>query len=245
MLARRERQVVRGIVVHQVDVGAQSGARVQALEEVVAEQRVLGDPPGERRLERVDVVDALADVAALVEQVLVHVGHRGGVRIEADVAREDLCERRAGRALDADLHARLQHAVAFGDALKPRIEPRAVERMRQGADQAACRLHREVRVGIEGDDVLDCAHDPGIAMNDDKAGVGRAAQEPVELGELAALPLPPHPPAFARVPAALPVKEEEPIGAMSKVEGVDGRQRRAARAPHHRRSSGHPHRQSR
>ncbi len=61
-------------------------------------------------------------------------------------------------------------------------------------------------------------------MHDDKAGVGRAPQEPVELGELAALPLPAHPPPLARVPAALPVKEEKPVGAMSKVQGVDGRQ---------------------
>ena len=73
-----------------------AGARERALEQVVAEQRVLGHAAGERRLERVDVVDALADVAALVEEVLIDVGHGGRVRIEADVAGEDLRERACG-----------------------------------------------------------------------------------------------------------------------------------------------------
>ena len=116
MLARGERQVVRRVVVDEVDVGAQPRARVEALEQVVAEQRVLRHAVRERRLERVDVVDALADVAALVKEVLIDVGHRGRVRIEADVPGEHLRERRPVGAVDADADARLQHAVAFGDA---------------------------------------------------------------------------------------------------------------------------------
>jgi hypothetical protein len=47
-----------------------------ALEQVVAEQRALGHAPGERRLEGVDVVDALAGVGPFAEQILVHVGDR-------------------------------------------------------------------------------------------------------------------------------------------------------------------------
>jgi hypothetical protein len=43
-----------------LDIGDQAGARKDALEQVVAEQRALRDPPGQRGLEGVDVVDALA-----------------------------------------------------------------------------------------------------------------------------------------------------------------------------------------
>ena len=80
MLARGKGEVVRRVVVDQLDVGDEPGARVEALEQVVAEQRVLRHAAGERGLERIDVVDPLADVAALVKQVLIDVGHGGGVR---------------------------------------------------------------------------------------------------------------------------------------------------------------------
>ena len=65
-----------------------AGARVRPFEQVVAEQRVLRHASRQRRHERVDVVDALADVAALVEEILIHVRHRGRVRIDADVPGE-------------------------------------------------------------------------------------------------------------------------------------------------------------
>ena len=90
MLARGVREVAGRVVVHEVDVGAQTRARVEALEQIVAEERVLGDAARERRFERVDVVDALADVAALAKEILIDVGHGGRVRVDADVAREDL-----------------------------------------------------------------------------------------------------------------------------------------------------------
>ena len=94
VLARRERQVVRRVVVDQMDVGAQSGARVRPFEQVVAQERVLGHAVLQRRLEGVDVVDALADVAAFVKEILVDVRDRRRVRIDADVPGEHLRERR-------------------------------------------------------------------------------------------------------------------------------------------------------
>ena len=105
------------------------GARIEPLEEIVAEQRVLGHAPGERGIERVHVVDAFADVAALVKHVLIEVGHGGRVRIDADVPGEHPREHRPVGADDADADARLQDAVAFGHALKPGIESRPVQRM--------------------------------------------------------------------------------------------------------------------
>ena len=87
-------EVVRRELVEQLDVGHQAGAGEDALEQVVAEQRVLGHPVGQRRLEGVDVVDPLAGEAALAEQVLVDVGDRGRVRVDAGRRRR----RSAGRS---------------------------------------------------------------------------------------------------------------------------------------------------
>ena len=195
-------QVVVRVVVDDVDVGAQRRARERPLEEVVAEQRVVRHAAGERPLERVDVVDALADVAALVEQILVDVGHRGRVRIDADVAREDPREPRAVGADDADRDARLENPVALGHALHRRVEARPVQRVRQRADHrpappraaAACRESSVMTYFTDGS-TAEIAELHGVA------GVGGAAQQPVELVQLAALALPSHPAPFAGVVA--------------------------------------------
>ena len=70
-----------------------------------------------------------------------------------------------------------------------------------------------------------------IAELDDVAGVGGAAQQLVELVELAALPLPAHPAPFAGVPAALAVEQEEAIGAVARVQALDAGLARRRAAP--------------
>ena len=112
-----------------------------------------GTRPVERCLERIDVVDALADVAALVEQVLIDVGDGGRVGIDADVPGEDPGERGAVGADDVDADARLQDAVALRHALHARVEPRPVERVRERADERARGVERQLRVRVERDDV--------------------------------------------------------------------------------------------
>ena len=57
-------QVVRRVVLVKDDVGDQAGAAVDALEQIVAEQGILGHPAGQAALEGVQVVDAFADVDA-------------------------------------------------------------------------------------------------------------------------------------------------------------------------------------
>ena len=43
------------------------GSREDALQQVVTEQRVVGNSPGERGFEEIDVVDPLAAIRALAE----------------------------------------------------------------------------------------------------------------------------------------------------------------------------------
>ena len=96
VLPRRERQVVRRVVVDRARCRCTARRAHRALEQVVAQERVLGHAAAERRFERVDVVDALADVAAFVKQILIDVRDGGRVRIDADVPGEHLREQRCG-----------------------------------------------------------------------------------------------------------------------------------------------------
>ena len=124
VLPARVREHARRILVDQLDVRDERDARVQSLEQVVRQQRVLRHGVLERGHERVDVVEALAGEDAFAEQILVGVGHGGRVGIDAGVPGVEPREQRAGRAREGDADARLQDAVALGDAADRRVERR-------------------------------------------------------------------------------------------------------------------------
>ena len=147
------------------------------------------------------------------EEVLIGVGHRGRVRVDAGVPRIEPGEQRTRRAHERDADARLQDAVALGDTAGARIEGGPVERVGDDADQLARDAARQPGVAVERDAVLDVGQDRQIADRDREARVGGAAQQPVELLDLAALALPPHPQALSGVPLPQPVKQEEAVGA--------------------------------
>ena len=86
--------VARRIVVVQLNVADERRAGVISLEEVVAQDAVLGKPPAERLLERVDVVDALADERTFAEAVLIDVGNDSRVRVDPRIAAEKAREPR-------------------------------------------------------------------------------------------------------------------------------------------------------
>jgi hypothetical protein len=129
MLAPGVDRVVRGVVVEELDVTCQGSAGEDPLEQIVAEQVVLGHPAHECCMERVDVVDALPVVAALAEQVLIDVGHRRRVRIEPRIAGEDAGEQRAPSAHQRGAHSRLYDSVARGHAPALRVEHGTVQRV--------------------------------------------------------------------------------------------------------------------
>jgi hypothetical protein len=90
--------VVGGKLLEQVDIGDQSSACEQPLEEVVTQQRVFLDPARQRCLERVDVVDPFSRVGSLAEQVLIDVGDRGRIGVHAPGARHDPLVDRTSRS---------------------------------------------------------------------------------------------------------------------------------------------------
>jgi hypothetical protein len=59
---------------------------VTAFQQVVAEDAVFREAAGQRLLEGCDVVDALADEGAFLERILIDIGHRPGVRVDARLA---------------------------------------------------------------------------------------------------------------------------------------------------------------
>lgn len=78
-----------------LDIGDGAGTGEDALEEVVAQERVLGHPPRKGGLERVDVVDALAGIRPLAEEILVEIGAGRSVGVDAAGAGKDPLEERA------------------------------------------------------------------------------------------------------------------------------------------------------
>ena len=84
-------QDARRVVIDDFNITDERGARVETLEKVVRQEGVFRHASLEGRLERVHVVEALAGEDALGEQVLIDVRYRGGVGIDANVAR--ICPR--------------------------------------------------------------------------------------------------------------------------------------------------------
>ncbi|MBK7332823.1 MAG: hypothetical protein IPI87_10830 [Betaproteobacteria bacterium] len=213
-------------------------------EQVVAQDPVLRKAAAERALERVDVVDPLSDEGALAEDVLVDVRDGARVRIDAGVAGMQARVPRAAGPGQARAHAGLQDCVPFGHALasvcpgcsrpgKPPLPPcggaeaRAVQRMRHRSNHLPRRIPRQLRVGVQRDHVLHVREHPRVAHDEREALACAAAQERVQVAELAALALVAHPQALLRIPPARAMKEEEGIADRT----VLGRERRMTVLP--------------
>ena len=170
----------------------------------------------QRLLEGVHVVDALADERAFAEQILVNVRDDARVRIDARVAGEQAHEpatagRSAGsrRRAAAGCRSRRRRGGASGSKTG-RLSGWAMR-----PDHLARRIARQLRVGVERDDVADLRQTRSCRRRSAAKRSCGAAQQRVELRQLAALALVAHPDAFLRVPAPRAVEEEEDVGPMT------------------------------
>ncbi len=100
----------------QLHVAEQAGAGVAALQQIVAEYAVFRKAASQRLLERRDVVNTLADEGAFLERVLIHIGHRPRIRVDAWLAAIQAGIARLLGDRQAGADARLQDAVAGVDA---------------------------------------------------------------------------------------------------------------------------------
>ena len=125
VLARDRHFVVAREPFEELDVRNEAGPGEEPLEEVVGELRVLRHPVVERPLERVHVVDALAREDPLAEEILVDVGDREGVQVDAARSREDELKERAQAHLgQRRRHAGLEDAVSLHDPGAAGVEAR-------------------------------------------------------------------------------------------------------------------------
>ena len=112
-MASRGNVVAGWEFLHHLDIGGETSTGEDALEQIMAEQGRVRHPAGKRRFESVDFIDALAGIGAFADQILVHVGCGGGIRVDAVHAGKDTLEQ---RAFAADRQrwrdARLQHGIA-------------------------------------------------------------------------------------------------------------------------------------
>src|ERR1044072_8220252 len=220
----------RGVVVQKFYIRHERGTRLDTFKQVMTEQRVFGHAFGERAREGVHVVQAFACESAFAEKVLINVRGSGRVRVTPRVTREGSRETRERGTLQRDADAWLQDAIAARDALHTRVELRTVQRVFGDADETAGRVARQLRVGVERDDVTNLREQFGAGRRDDVARVARSAQKAVELLQLTAFTLPAHPLPFARVPLSLALKEVEAleagrVHAVARVQLVDGSRR--------------------
>ena len=217
-------------VVEQLDVAHEPAAGVVPLDQVVAEDLVLGERPAGGRLEGVEVVDPLAGEAAGLEEIHVDVGDGRRVRVDPRRAGQDARESRPRRPRQVDAHPRLEDAEPLDDPPLLRVEHRQIQRMRQRADEPTSRVADQHRVGVERDDEPGPRHLREVAADDRVARILRPLEQAVELRELPALPLPAHPDPLAGVPEPLPVEQEElvrPPRGVSLVERLDAVERGA------------------
>ena len=223
-MSPRDIRVVAGwILFEQHDVRDQAGACITAFDQIVRQNPVVRETAREGLLECVDIVDPLADERALAKDVLVDI--RDGTRVGVDAGlatAQQFVIRRVG-CRQAGGHAWLQDAVAARDALQGRIEHRAVQWMRHGGDELARGFARQLGIGIQGDDVFDRCQRRDLAHHQRECAVGAAAHQAVQVGQLAALALVPHPGVFLRVPAARTMQQQERrLARIGQIQALDG-----------------------
>ena len=204
---------MRRVILIQMHVAQQAGTHITAFQQVVAENAILGKAIVQPPLERVHLIDALADKRAFTEHVLVDVRDGTGIRVDARLAAVQARVARAVCACQAHADARLENAVTLAHALQFFVVAGTIQRMRHGSHQFACNVARELRVRVQGDDVLDVQKAGCIAYDAREPFAGRivgvAAQQGIQVGQLAALAFVAHPDTRLRIPAARTVKEKK------------------------------------
>ena len=215
-------------VLDDFDIGYQPSACKCAFEQIVAEHGVFRHPPGQRRHEAVDFIDALASERSFTQQVLVEIGRCRRIGIDSRrPSRQSFKRRLAAPHRQRHGNARLHDAIARDHPPQGDIEARAVQRVRHLADHLLRRAKRQLRIGIEGDDIANArGHHRRSAIRILERGVGCAAQQSVELVQLAALALPAHPAAFSRIELPAAVKKHEArrttLEGVARIKGIYG-----------------------
>ena len=135
MLAAGVRQHAGRILVDQLDIRHERDTGMQPFEEIVRQKRVLRHRLGERRVERVDVVQALAGEDALAVEVLIGVGHRRRVRVDTGMPGVEPAKSDPAALANVTLIRGCRMPYPLVTRPSARIETRAIERVLDDPDQ--------------------------------------------------------------------------------------------------------------
>src|SRR5688500_11588623 len=101
----------------------------------MAEDAILRQTSAERAPERVHIVNSFADKRAFFEHVLVHIGDRVGVGVNARITSKEPCVWRLAGAGQTDADTRLQNAIPMGHASAFVIIMRSVQGVSESTDK--------------------------------------------------------------------------------------------------------------
>ncbi len=146
--------VTRRVFLVQLHIAQQTRACVTPFHKIVAEDPVLGKSSVEHPLERIHVIDPLADEGAFTEHVLVNIGDGACVRVDARLAPAQSRVPRPVRAGQAHGHTWLQDAVPLRDTLLIFVVPRTIQRVCHSSHELPRRVARQLRIRVKGDHVL-------------------------------------------------------------------------------------------
>ena len=147
-------QIILREFVKKLDIAGQAHPNMSAFDQIMAQQQLLGKPSRKHAVEGANVIDAFAVIGPFAGQILVDVGNRAGIGVDADGIRKEPAERRTGRAGQGRAHARLDDGVT-GPNAPGAVETRPVQGMRQRLDHPAGGVVRQLRVAVQGDDESD------------------------------------------------------------------------------------------
>ena len=143
MLAFAGDVVARGEFLDDLDIRGKTRAGEDPFKQVMAEQRILRHPARERCLEGIDVVDPLAGIRPLTEEVLIDVGDGGCVRIDtAGAGKDSLIKRTLAADRQRGRYPGLEDGVTVNDASLDFAKHRAIQRMSHLANQLRCYISR-------------------------------------------------------------------------------------------------------
>ena len=114
------------------------------------------------------VVNAFADERTFAEKILIHIGHRTAVRIDAGFTGKQPREPRFPCTGQIDRGAWLQNRIAVSDA-SISGKTCTIQRMRQSSNQFARGVARQLRVGVKRDDKAILRKTFAFAGNDTEA----------------------------------------------------------------------------
>jgi len=127
-------------------------------------------------------------------------------------------EARRRGAWQSDAHAWLNDAIALQSNSFFGVDLHTIQRVRNGFDHTPRGAGRQLRIRIERDHVANLQGQPA---GDQQLVRSAAAQEPVQVFDLAALPFAADPQVFALGPDAVPVEQQKPVSGIPHVEGGD------------------------